>query len=590
MWHRFTSDLRRVVIAAEREMYREGARDIATRHLLIALLDPNAGLGGRILRRLCVSDLEASETLTEAGASAAKAALTPAARAAAERGYAEAVAWNEGHIGTEHLLFGLLRTPGGAAAGWLDQQGVTVQTATEALFSLETERHVLPPGAKLPNRTALQVNGFLSDVRHKTALAKRAVGAIPLLPKEPLLLTFLARPVRIRYPHWFFRNLRNRGFYRSEVAGGWMLTDYDSVVRVLKEPALSAARYDWEMVTGSGLPPLVNREFNRLCGALARQMLFLDAPEQTRLRSLVSRQFTPRVLEGMRTTIQSVADELLDRVMEQGQMDVIADFAFPLPATVIARLLGVDERDLQDFKQWSDEFVRFITNHSDLASELRSYHSLNRLAEYFGRVIAEKRGSPKDDTLISLFVHAEDADGARLTDDEVIVNSMLILAAGHETTTHLVGNGLVLLLRNPAARRALVEDPSLWASAIEEILRFEPPVQWTSRVARADFELNGVTVRKGEWVNISLAAANRDPNRFPDADRFDVHREDNRHLSFGSGPHFCLGAALARMEGAIALSTILRRFPDLRLAHREAHWRDDFTFRAQTSLPVKWGG
>lgn len=590
MWHRYSDELRTVVYKALEAADAEGRKDISTGHLLWGLTDTKAGISAEVMRRLKVpiqTMLDAERC--EPDAPTSERTLTPAAREAVEWAYKEAVALDGHRIHTDHLLLGLLRASEGDAARWLDTQGVTLRTATEALFAIEPHRFRVPEGVSLPNASARRVKETRHTLERKTNNVKRAVGALSQLPKEPILISFVARPLRVEYPHWFFRNLRARGFYHSQLAGGWIATDYEDAMRALKEPAWSAARYDWQRIAGYRLPPLLDREFNRMCGSLAQEMIFLDAPEQTRLRSLISRQFTPRVIENMRQQIQQITDRLLDAVETNGEMDVIHDFAFPLPATVVARLLGIDDSDLNEFRRWSDDFVKFIGGQSNLAEEFSAYHSLKRLAEYFGREIARLRTQPKNETLLSLFVHAEDPDGSRLTDTEIITNSMLLLAAGHETTTHLIGNGLILLMRHPEARKRLQADPSLWSSAIEEMLRFEPPVQWNSRVAREDTELHGVQIRKGEWVNIALAAANRDPARFSNPDVFDITREDNKHLSFGFGPHYCLGAALARMEGSIALSTLLRRFPNLRLAGRKVHWRVDFTFRAQTKLPITLG-
>ncbi len=590
MWHRYSDELRTVVYKAMEAADAEGRKDISTTHLLWGLTDEKAGIAAQVLRRLKVAvDTIRDPERCEPDAPTAERTLTPMAREAVEGAYREAVALDGHRIHTDHLLLGLLRSADGDAARWLDSQGVTLRTATEALCAIEPQRFRVPEGVSLPNASARRVKEARHALVRKTNNVKRAVRALSQLPTEPILISFVARPLRVEYPHWFFRNLRARGFYKSQLAGGWIATDYDDAVRVMKEPAWSAARYDWERIAGHRLPPLINREFNRMCGSLAQEMIFLDAPEQTRLRGLISRQFTPRVLENMRQQIQEITDRLLNAVELRGEMDVIHDFAFPLPATVIARLLGIADTDLDEFRRWSDDFVKFIGGQSSLSEEFSAYHSLKRLAEYFGREIARLRTEPKNNTLLSLFVHAEDADGSRLTDTEIITNSMLLLAAGHETTTHLIGNGLILLMRHPEARKQLQADPSLWPSAIEEMLRFEPPVQWNSRVAREDTELHGVQIRKGEWANIALAAANRDPKRFPNPDVFDITRADNKHLSFGFGPHYCLGAALARMEGAIALSTLLHRFPHLRPVGRKVYWRVDFTFRAQTKLPVKLG-
>jgi hypothetical protein len=587
MWHRFQADLQNAVQQAHSQCVHEEASHLTTRHLLIGMVAGNQGLAVTILQQLKASFTFPNPcTDTEVLPVSEVPTLSPAAQQAVEMAYREAVAWGESRIATEHLLFGLLRTPESTAYALLDSEGVTLQTATEALFVLQPDRPIIPEGAKLNRPGAQTINRWKAQANRQMYQIKRAGFALPQISHDPILLTFIARPLRLEYPHWFFRNLRNRGFYLSEIAGGWIASSYNDATFTLKDPAFSAARYDLQTIAGYILPPLLEREFNKMCGSMARQMLFLDAPEQTRLRALVSRQFTPRVVEGMRETVEKVSQELLDAVEAQGKMDVITDFAFPLPATVIARLLGVGDGDLEDFKQWSDDFVRFIGGQSNLEEELRAYLSLKRLVAYFQKAIAQARTAPKNDTLLSLFVHAQDTDGSRLTEVEIITNAMLLLAAGHETTTHLIGNGLRLLLRHPQARKYLQAHPEAMPNAVEEMLRFEPPVQWTSRVVRQPVTMNGVQLRKGEWVNVALAAANRDPERFPNPDVFDIHRADNKHLAFGSGPHFCLGAALARMEGEIALNTLLRRFPDLRFAESKAHWRPDFTFRAQTRLPV----
>jgi cytochrome P450 len=587
MWHRFTGNLRNAICDALSEANGEGAKDLSTLHILTGLAGPRVGAAADILRRLGITErtLKVAKE-AEAPAPTRERSLTPMAREAVERAYAEAVSLGDNYLGTEHFLLGLLRVPDGAAARALEGQGVMLQRAAEALIAEQPWRVRVPAGASVPGAFSRRLRAVLQSTRAKVKKLGRMAVALTQLPRDPIIASFVLSRWRIRNPYPFFRRMREIGFYFSQAAGAYIVADYEGAQKALREPSLSARRFDMTLYSDTPLPPLIEREFNTLCGGLSRQMLFLDAPEQTRLRSLVSRQFTPRVIEAMRTQVQKVTDRLLDTAEAKGRMDVIADFSFPLPATVIARLLGVCEDDLDQFRRWSDDFVRFIRGDNDLAADLRAYHSLRSLTPYFRQAIARVRAAPDDVCLLALFANAEDEDGTRLTEDEIIANGLLLLAAGHETTTHLIANGLLLLLQNPEQLRRIREDPSRMAAAVEEMLRCAGPVQWTSRMAKQDVPWNGQTIKRGEWVNVCLAAANREPARFPNPDAFDICREDNKHIAFGFGPHFCLGAALARMETDIALSTLLQRFPNLRLADREPHWRSDFTFRAQTKLPV----
>jgi cytochrome P450 len=367
-----------------------------------------------------------------------------------------------------------------------------------------------------------------------------------------------------------------------------VLTRYADVVAALKHPRLSSRQV---LESGLPVPPLLRWALGPINRVLGRQMLFSDPPDHTRLRSLASRAFTPRRLEALRPRVEAVAEELLDRKERSGRADLIGDFAVWLPLIVIAELLGVPVRHRQRFKTWSDDLAQFIggTTRPMPGVLLRAARSLFQFRAYFGREIRRRRGRPGDDApgddLLGALIAAEE-QGDALTEEELLANCVLLLAAGHETTTNLIGNGLHALLRHPEQADLLRREPGLIGSAVEELLRFDSPVQWTGRVAAVELEIAGRRVPAGQTVAMGIGAANRDPAQFPEPDRLDLRRAENRHLAFGQGIHFCLGAALARLEGQVAVSAVLRRYPDLRLADERPEWHDNFTLRGLKSLRV----
>jgi cytochrome P450 len=316
-------------------------------------------------------------------------------------------------------------------------------------------------------------------------------------------------------------------------------------------------------------------------------MLFQDAPDHTRLRGLVSKAFTVRAVERLAPRIREIADDLLGAVAGRDRFDVIEAFAGPLPVIVIAEMLGVDPADRADFKRWSDAQAMLLN--PLLTEEQREplERDDEELQAYLRRALAARRAAPRSD-LISAMIAVEEA-GDQLTDEEIVTMCQLLLAAGNLTTTDLIGNGLWLLLRHPEQMRQLRDDPSLIANAVEEMLRFESPVMQTARIPMARLEIGGCPIRRGESVVASLAAANRDPDRHPAADRFDITRPDATHHSFGGGAHFCLGAPLARLEARIAILAFLQRFPAVRLADEPLEWRAIPIFRGLERLPVRVG-
>jgi cytochrome P450 len=382
-------------------------------------------------------------------------------------------------------------------------------------------------------------------------------------------------------PYPIYRQLRSENpVYWDESYGRWVLTRYADVAAVLRDPAASSER------AGAMLrfaPPAMRT----ILRARSHSMINSDAPRHNRLRGLVNKAFTARAVEAMAGKIQHLVDGFLDAVQPRGRMDVIADLAYPLPVTVIGEMLGVPAEDRDRFKHWSDELATLVSGNPaglGVGDYYRIAKSYTELAAYLGGVAARRRAQPGSDLLTAL-VQAEEA-GDRLSEEELYANAVLLLVAGHETTTNLIGNGTLALLRHPDQWRRLTDDPSLAAQAVEELLRYDTPVQLTTRILKEDRVVGGRQLRAGEMVLLVLGAANRDPEQFADPDRLDVGRADVKHLSFGLGSHFCLGALLARLEARIVFETLARRWPNLHLDGGVVAFRDNFNLRGLEALGV----
>lgn len=360
----------------------------------------------------------------------------------------------------------------------------------------------------------------------------------------------------------------------------WMVLGYDEVAALLKDTRFAKDRAN--AMTDAQLreaprPP-------KFIEPLMRGMLDRDDPDHARLRRLVQKVFTPQRVAALESSTLATCERLLDRMEQRGRFDLIADFALPLPVTVISDLLGVPPRDRSKFARWSKTIIK---NSATPWGLLASLPDLLATVRYERWLVAEKRDHPCDD-LVSDLAKAEEA-GDKLDSDELLSMIGLLLTAGHETTTNLIGNGVLALLEHPEALHQLRDDPALIESAVEELLRFASPVETsTFRYAREDLELAGTAIRRGEMVLGVIASANRDPRQFKDPDALDLARTPNKHLSFGLGGHFCLGAPLARLEGRIAFNALLRRFPRLGLERpdRPPRWRRGMVFRGLESLPM----
>jgi pimeloyl-[acyl-carrier protein] synthase len=374
-------------------------------------------------------------------------------------------------------------------------------------------------------------------------------------------------------PYPTYRALREADpVHRSPFMDMWILTRYADVALVLRDQRFSADRTKWEGFEALDVEP-------------TRSLLGLDPPDHTRLRNLVTMAFTPRVVERLRSQAQAIVNEALDRAAGRGGMELVEDLAYPLPVAVIARMLGVPTEDWPRFRDWSRVLVASLDpiNIQDPERVAQITAAQNALNDYLAEVVAERRREPADD-LISALIAVEER-GDVLRERELLVMLVLLLVAGHETTVNLIGNGVLALLRHPDELGLLRRRPELLETAVEELLRWDSPVQLTGRIVAEDCEVGGRLLRRGELALTLLGAANRDPDQFADPDRLDLERSPNQHFSFGRGIHFCLGAPLARLEGRIAIGTLVRRFPDLRLAG-EPERSETITLRGLRRLPL----
>jgi len=401
---------------------------------------------------------------------------------------------------------------------------------------------------------------------------------------ETLSLSNLHDPEVRADPYPFYTQLRSEDpVHWDESMGFWVLTRFADIASVYGDARFSRAqglRRGFER-----LPEAEQRIAEPVYHSFSKSMFYSDPPYHTRLRGLVNNAFTPNAVEQMRPHVQRIVDSLLDALQTKGEMDAIHDLAHPLPILVISQMLGLPAEERVRFKQWSDDLFAILGSvpHAPELME-RASQSLAELTDYLTMLSLSRRQQPQNDLLSALVGVVE--KGERLTQEELVANVTILLSAGHETTSNLIGNGLLALLRNPDQMQKLRDHPKLVSSAVEEMMRYDNPVQIAYRSAAEDVEIGGKYIRKGQLVNSILAAGNRDPERFSEPDQFDISRDEGRHLGFGLGIHFCIGAPLVRLEAQIAFSTILRRFPELHLATENMEWQEHPIFRGVKSLSL----
>jgi cytochrome P450 PksS len=360
----------------------------------------------------------------------------------------------------------------------------------------------------------------------------------------------------------------------------WLITRYDDVAAALKDERFVKDRFQAMTPDQVAKQPWVPAAFK----PLMRNMLDVDPPDHTRLRGLVQKAFTPRLVENMRPRIQTLTDALLDAAIARGKMDVIREFALPLPTTIISDMLGVPAEERHKFQRWSNAIV---TTKPSALGRLLAIPNVWMFLKYIRRLVRARRDAPRDD-LVTALVTAEQS-GDQLSEDELLSMIFLLLVAGHETTVNLIGNGSLALMKHPTAMQQLRESPTIIKPAIEELLRYDSPVESaTERFAREDVTVAGLTIPRGSLVFAVICSANRDESQFERPNELNLTRDPNRHLAFGLGVHYCLGAALARLEGQIAIETLLRRIPRLSLAvpRTSLRWRPGLVLRGMKSLPV----
>jgi cytochrome P450 len=397
-----------------------------------------------------------------------------------------------------------------------------------------------------------------------------------------LSLYRLLDPAVLADPYPLYERLRSEApVHWDPFLHAWIVTRYDDVLHVLTNFSATCTP------TPEQLSDLGMEKLAPVAEVLVRQMLFLDPPAHTRVRRLAAKAFTPRRVEVLRGHITEIVERLLDDVQDQGSMDVIADLARPLPAIVSAEMLGLPPADWPQLTAWSRVFAEILGNFQpDPDSVNRVLQCVEEMTAYLRDAIREQAEHPRDG-LLGALVHSE-VDGDRFSEEEVIANTIITMVGGQETTTNLIGNGILSLLQRPAQWERLRAEPALLPSAVEELLRYESPSQHTARLAPEDTELGGNVIRKRQGVIAVLSAANRDPDQFPDPDRLDLGRADNRHVAFGWAAHFCFGASLARIEGQQAFASLARRMGDMRLTAAPLTWRPNLGLRGLDALPVEF--
>ena len=384
-------------------------------------------------------------------------------------------------------------------------------------------------------------------------------------------------------PHSVFHQMRDHApVFWSESWNAWVLTRYDDVMSILRQPDKfsSAGRvaYLLQNLDQDSRDQLTHLERHYEIG-----IAHSDPPDHTRLRKLLNRVFTPRMVETWRPRIETVTHQLIDDMLQQDQPDIIRDVAYPLPATIIAEMIGASTEDIPLFRDWAVDINRLFELGGRISPQaaMNAQNSLYTMREYIMKLVEARRAEPQDD-IVGRLVQADE----KLSMAELVSTCVTLFVAGHETTTNLIGNGMYLLLQHPDQMQRLQETPELITTAIEEILRYEPSVPRAWRIVKEDTVIDGQRITAGSLIFPILSAANRDPDHFPNPDQFDIQREDNKQLAFGYGIHFCLGAPLARVEGAIAIATLINRLPDLKL-QTQPQWRHDVAIRSLENLIVQ---
>ncbi|MGA8283480.1 MAG: cytochrome P450 [Candidatus Sulfotelmatobacter sp.] len=403
-----------------------------------------------------------------------------------------------------------------------------------------------------------------------------------IVPRKKVLFT----DEILQDPYPAYARLHEEGpLHYLDVDGKWALwsiVSHAECSSAAKDPRLSAKRSQQMILS---LPLSSQSEFSELARMLGLWLIFMDPPEHTRLRKLLNKGFSPAAIEGLRPQVEAIVDEMLKPLRHGAEVDLMHEFANPMPVRIILEMLGIPQELRDTFVNWSRAIAVFRGSPDRTVEQTRdAQDALIALTDFFKKTVAERRRNKGND-LISLLIDIEE-EGEVLTEEELYAQCIALLFAGHETTRNLIGNGMYTLLRHPQETAELRENPEMIRTAVEEILRYESPVQFTARVLKEEVEICGQHIPKKWSVLCMLGAANRDPKRFKDPDRLDLKRLNNQHLAFSAGPHACIGGQLARLEGQVALLNLVQRFPEMKLAGPRPEWAPTFGFRGLKSLPV----
>jgi pimeloyl-[acyl-carrier protein] synthase len=396
---------------------------------------------------------------------------------------------------------------------------------------------------------------------------------------NPLLSEFIIDP----YPQ--LHRLRTEDpIHWSTILGVWVLTRYADVHAAMQDRRFSSMSSKWDkfnkyFLRGATSPTPLSEMYTKW-------MLQMDPPDHTRLRALVNKSFTPRVVEAMRPAIQGMVDKLIDEVIAKGEMEVMSDLAFPLPILVICALLGIPPEDYEKIRNWTHELLPSMSPALSAAGMARINDVIVEYREYFRQLANKRRQMPKDDLLSAMIAARE--NGQKLSEDELLAMCIFLAFAGHATTAQLIGKGVLVFIQNPDQLEKLRTDPSLAGDAVEELLRYESPLQVLYRVTKETVEIAGKVIPENQMILLSLAAANRDPAQFTDPDRFDITRDTSKHVAFAYGIHYCAGAPLSRLEGEITFNTLLRRLKDLRVQTNGIQRDPSLLMRGLSALPISF--
>jgi hypothetical protein len=509
---------------------------------------------------------------TEPAASLVVSSVAPQTAAIVKSAVRKADRLGSTHLGCDHLLLALASHDETLAYQALQAAGVSYERLSAVMDSRQR--------AESRRRSHWHWRALSSverSMRQAMKFPRRAYGVF--------VQRSLGHPGFVSNPYPHYRWLQEHDPVRKDpLAPAWVITRYDDVALLMRDP-----RFRKDPFAQERLPRAVREQLglpmdSARSGIETISMLFLDPPQHTRVRAMFTRAFSPHVIESMRPRIEQITRDHLDRAAQRGEMDVIADLAYPLPIIVIAELLGFPPQDYQRIKRWSDDMAAALALTANADMQAKAGLARDELRDYFDQLVPKLK-NPGSQNLLSALLATEHLPEA-LNREEIFSNAVLLLAAGHETTANLIGNGMLALLNHRDQLELLGKHPELIDSAVEEILRFDSPVQWTSRVSGEAIEIGGRTIEPGQIVLGGLGAANRDPRQFTEPDRLDLRRSPNRHIAFGQGPHFCLGATLAKMEASISILRLIERFPNIRLSDRKLPRIQGLTFRGVEHLPI----